>query len=257
MAQENIQLVRQDGVLTITINRVQARNSFDLQTAMEMEAALDLLDASEDLRVGIITGAGGIFSAGQDLKAAARGEPAITEKRGGFGIMKLPAMKPLIAAIEGSALAGGFELALCCDLVVASRVSSFGLPEVQRSLVALGGALFRLPRRVPYQVAMELILTGAPMSADELKSLGFVNRVCESGEALSEARMLAAKLCRNGPLALQASKEIAYRAVSESWAEDNAWSEQMRLAGKVLGSEDFREGLMAFAEKREPVWRGR
>jgi enoyl-CoA hydratase len=257
MTQQNIRLDRGNGVLTITIDRAAARNAFDLQTAQEMEAALDLLDASDDLHVGIITGAGGFFSAGQDLKAAARGEPAVTEKRGGFGIMKQPAIKPLIAAIEGPALAGGFELALCCDLIVASRTSVFGLPEVQRSLVALGGALFRLPRRIPYQAAMEMILTGAPRPAADLEALGFVNRVSEPGGALEEAMALARALCRNGPLALQVSKEIASRAVSESWTEPQAWPEQMRLAGKVLGSEDFREGLKAFAEKRDPVWRGR
>ncbi len=257
MTQQNIRLDRDDGVLTITIDRVAARNAFDLQTAQEMEAALDLLDASDDLRVGIVTGAGDSFSAGQDLKAAARGELAVTERRGGFGIMKQPAMKPLIAAIEGPALAGGFELALCCDLIVASRTSVFGLPEVQRSLVALGGALFRLPRRIAFQTAMEMILTGAPLPAEEMKALGLVNRICEPGGALVEATALARALCRNGPLALQVSKEIAFRAISESWTEENAWSEQMRLAGKVMASEDFREGLEAFAEKRDPVWLGR
>ena len=257
MTGKNILLERQDGVLTITINRVSARNAFDLETAEEMEAALDLLDEADDLRAGIITGAGGIFSAGQDLKAAARGEPAITAKRGGFGIMKKPAMKPLIAAIEGPALAGGFELALSCDLVVASRISVFGLPEVQRSLLALGGALFRLPRRVPYHLAMQMILTGDPVPAESLQAFGFINRICEPGEALSEARALAGRLSRNGPLALQISKEIAFRALSESWTEAFAWEEQMQLAGRVMGSEDFREGLLAFAEKREPVWRGK
>lgn len=257
MTGTNICLDRQDGVLTITIDRPEARNAFDLHTALEMEAALDLLDTSDDVHVGIITGAGGYFSAGQDLKAAARGEPAVTEKRGGFGIMRLPAMKPLIAAIEGPVLAGGFEVALCCDLIVASRASVFALPEVKRSLLALGGALFRLPRRLPYQIAMEMILTGNPMSADEMKAAGLVNRVCEPGGALAEAGELARTLCRNGPLALQVSKEIAHRAVCENWTEEFAWTEQMRLAGKVMASEDFREGLAAFAQKREPVWRGK
>lgn len=250
--------VEPDGdVLVITIDRVQARNAFDLATARAMEAALDRLDADPAARVGVITGAGGFFCAGQDLKAAARGEGALTERRGGFGIMARPALKPLIAAVEGPALAGGFELALSCDLIVASRASVFGLPEVKRSLVAIGGGILRLPRRIPYHLAMEMILLGDPMPADVLKTHGVINRVVEPGHALAAALDLARTMAASAPLALKASKEIAFRSQAESWSEERGWREQMEIAGPVLASEDFREGLAAFAEKRPPVWRGR
>ncbi len=254
---KNVRVETQGQILVITVDRVQARNSFDLATASEMEAAQDLLDDSPDLRVGIITGAGGFFSAGQDLKAAARGEEALTERRGGFGIMMKPSTKPLIAAVEGPALAGGFELALSCDLIVASRESTFGLPEVKRSLLALGGGLIRLPQRLPYHFAMELLLLGEPVSAEQLMNFGLVNRIAEPGEALSCAMELAQALCRNGPLALKASKEIACRAVIEGWTEQMGWEVQMEIGREVLESDDFKEGLAAFAEKREPVWQGK
>lgn len=250
--------IEQDGnVLFITIDRIAARNAFDLETARQMEAALDRLDADDTARVGVITGAGGIFCAGQDLKAAARGEAALTERRGGFGIMARPSAKPLIAAVEGPALAGGFELALSCDLIVASRESVFGLPEVKRNLVALGGGLLRLPNRLPYHLAMEMILTGDPVSAEVLAGYGLVNRVAEPGKSLEEALALAVAMAANGPLALRASKEIAFRAGAEAWTEEFGWREQMKIAGPVLASEDFKEGLAAFAQKRAPVWQGR
>lgn len=250
--------IEQDGaVLIITIDRVPARNAFDLATALQMEAALDRLDADASARVGIITGAGGFFCAGQDLKAVARGEAAMTERRGGFGIMSKPSMKPLVAAIEGPALAGGFELALCCDLIVASRESTFGLPEVKRSLVAIGGGALRLPKRMPYHLAMEMILLGDPVPADTMKAHGIVNRVVEPGRALEGALVLAHALAANGPLALKASKEIAFRSAAENWTEEHGFREQMKLASAVFASEDFKEGIAAFAEKRPPVWNAR
>ncbi|MEI9997362.1 MAG: crotonase/enoyl-CoA hydratase family protein [Rhizomicrobium sp.] len=250
--------VEKDGnIVVITIDRVSARNSFDLATAQQMEAALDSLDQDDSAFVGIVSGAGGFFCAGQDLKAAARGEGALTERRGGFGIMAKPSSKPLIAAVEGPALAGGFELALSCDLIVAARNATFGLPEVRRSLVALGGGILRLPRRIPYHLAMEMILLGDPVPAEAMKAHGVVNRISEPGEALATALALARAMAANGPLALKASKEIAFRAQSEAWTEEHGWREQMRIAGPVLASEDFKEGLAAFAEKRAPVWRGR
>jgi enoyl-CoA hydratase len=246
-----------DGILTLTINRPAARNAFDRPTAEALEEALDAFEEARDLSVAVITGAGHVFCAGQDLKAAARGEPAISKRRGGFGIMTVPPSKPIIAAVEGPALAGGFELALCCDLIVASRESTFGLPEVKRSLVAVGGALFRLPARIPHHVAMEMILSGNPQSAERMRELGLVNRVAEPGKALDVALELARALVENGPLALRASKEIASRAAREQWTEAQAWSRQMDFAGPVFASEDFREGLAAFAQKRKPVWKGR
>jgi len=255
---ENTIRTELDGqVLVITIDRVEARNAFDLATARQMEAALDRLDEDGEARVGIITGAGGVFCAGQDLKAAARGEGAVTERRGPFGVMTRPSMKPLIAAVEGPALAGGFELALSCDLIVASRASSFGLPEVKRNLVAVGGGALRLPRRMPYHLAMEMILTGDPVGAEAMRGHGIVNRVVEPGQALAGALDLARVLAANGPLALKASKEIAFRCQAEGWTEADGWREQMKIAGPVFASEDFKEGLAAFAEKRAPVWRGR
>jgi enoyl-CoA hydratase len=209
------------------------------------------------LRVGVLTGAGGFFSAGQDLKAAARGDFAQTAKRGPFGIMTVPPKKPLIAAVEGPALAGGFELALSCDLIVASRASQFGLPEVKRSLVAVGGGALRLPRRVPYHLAMEILLTGEPQTAETLARWGVINRVCEPGAALSTALELAAVVASNGPLAVAATKEIAVRSCEENWTAQEGWTRQMTIAGPVFSSEDFREGLLAFAQKRPPVWSNR
>lgn len=254
---EVIEFERHGGIAVIRINRVEARNAFDRATAEAMEAALDVLDADADLRVGVLTGAGGFFSAGQDLKAAARGEFAQTAKRGGFGIMKLPSKKPLIAAVEGPALAGGFELALSCDLIVASRTSQFGLPEVKRSLVAVGGGALRLPNRIPYHLAMELLLTGEPQSAEVLARWGVVNRVCEPGAALAQAMELAGTIASNGPLAVAATKQIAVRCGAENWTAEEGWSRQMEIVGPVFSSEDFREGLLAFAQKRPPVWSNR
>ncbi len=255
--EQTIRLDQDGDVLVITIDRVAARNAFDLATARQMEAALDRLDGDPALRAGVITGAGGLFCAGQDLRAAARGEGALTERRGGFGIMAKPSMKPLIAAVEGPALAGGFELALSCDLIVASSASIFGLPEVKRSLVALGGGILRLPKRIPYHLAMEMILLGDPVTAGRLHELGLVNRIAAPGQALAAALELARAIAANSPLALKASKEIAFRAEAEGWTEERGWREQMEIAGPVLASEDFKEGLAAFAEKRAPVWRGR
>jgi enoyl-CoA hydratase len=255
--QETIRVTQDGNVLVITIDRADARNAFDLATARQMEAALDRLDEDTSVSVGIITGAGGYFCAGQDLKAAARGEAAMTSRRGPFGIMSKPAMKPLIAAIEGPALAGGFELALSCDLIVASRASVFGLPEVKHSLVAVGGGLLRLPSRIPYHVAMEMILLGQPVGAETMQGYGIVNRIVEPGQALTSALELARSVAANAPLALKASKEIAFRKCAEGWTEERGWREQMEIASKVFASADFKEGLAAFAQKRPPVWQGR
>jgi enoyl-CoA hydratase len=243
------------GILIITINRPEARNAVNGDVASGIAAALDQLDADDDLRVGIVTGAGGYFSAGMDLKAFMQGESPYANDRGFAGITQRAARKPLIAAVEGFALAGGFEIALSCDLIVASREARFGIPEVKRSLVAAGGALLRLPKRIPYHLAMELALTGEPISAQRAMEIGIVNRLVEPGSALDSAVELANQIVKNGPLALMASKEILQKAVD--WDEAEGWAKQGELSGPVFTSEDAREGATAFAEKREPVWRGR
>lgn len=242
-------------VLLVTINRPEARNAFDGATAAAMEVAMDRLEEDGELRVGVLTGAGGTFSAGQDLKAAATGDIGATRRRGGFGIMARPPAKPLIAAVEGHAVAGGLELCLACDLIVAARGTRMGIPEVRHNLVAVGGALFRLPRRIPYHLVMELALTADTWPAERMHELGLVNRLADPGETLDVAFDLAERVLANGPLAVAASKQILQR--SGEWTEEQAWSEQMKIAGPVMQSEDTREGLAAFARRRAPQWKGR
>lgn len=244
-------------VLIITLNRPEARNAFTPAMAQELEAVIDRYEADSALRVAILRAEGNTFCSGQDLKAAARGEMATTERRGGFGIMSKPPMKPLIAAVDGQALAGGMELTLCCDLVVASSASVFGLVEVKHSLVAIGGGCFRLPRRLPWAMAMEMILTARPKSAQDMQRFGYVNSIAEPGAVLEEALRYAELIAANGPLAVLASKQIAWSTVNEGWTDEQAWARQMPIAAPVLKSEDFKEGLKAFAEKRAPQFSGR
>jgi enoyl-CoA hydratase len=245
---------RRGAVLLIELNRPHARHAFDLALATALSSTLDRLDSEPDLIAAVLTGSGGTFSSGADLKALLRGERGHTEKRGGFGILKMPPDKPLIAAVEGYAFAGGFELALACDLIVAASDAKFGLPEVKRGLVAVGGGLFRLPRRLPYHVVMELALTGEPMNAARLHAFGLVNRVVEPGAALAGALELAQGIADNGPLAVRATKQILAR--SHEWTDAAGWTEQRRFADVALRSEDAKEGPRAFAEKRRPVWKG-
>jgi enoyl-CoA hydratase len=242
-------------ILVVTIDRPEARNAVNLAVAEGIAAALDRLDGDDALRAGILTGAGGSFCAGMDLKAFVAGEVPHVGDRGFAGIVQRPPLKPMIAAVEGWALAGGFEVALACDVIVAARDARFGIPEVKRGLVAAGGALLRLPRRIPYHLAMELALTGDPIGAERAHAIGIVSRLAEPGEALAVARDLAATIARNGPLALDASKRIVTAAAD--WPAAEAWERQAAIAGQVLSSEDAREGARAFAEKRAPVWRGR
>jgi enoyl-CoA hydratase len=255
MSDQAILTEGRDGILIVTINRPDARNSVNGDVAEGMAEALDRLDADDDLRVGIVTGAGGYFSAGMDLKAFVQGQSPYVGDRGFAGITQRSSRKPLIAAVEGFALAGGFEIALSCDLIVASREARFGIPEVKRSLVAAAGALLRLPKRIAYHQAMELALTGEPISAERARDLGIVNRLVEPGAALDVAIELAQQIMKNAPLALIASKEILQNAVD--WTEEEGWAKQGEISGAVFTSEDAREGATAFAEKREPVWRGR
>jgi enoyl-CoA hydratase/carnithine racemase len=242
-------------ILVLTLNRPHAKHAFDLALATALSDALDRFEDDPALSVAVITGSGGTFSSGADLKALLRGERGYTEKRGGFGIMKRPPDKPLVAAVEGYAVAGGFELALCADFIVAGRDARFGLPEVKRGLVAVGGGLFRLPRRIPYHVAMEMALTGDLYPADRMAELGLVNRVVDPGGALDGAIYFARIIAENGPLAIRATKQIVRE--SHAWTDETGWVEQRRFADPALKSEDAREGPLAFAEKRKPVWTGR
>jgi enoyl-CoA hydratase len=246
---------RRDGVLLVTLNRPDARNAVNTALAEGIAAALDDLDADAELTVGVLTGAGKGFSAGMDLKAFVTGERPWVGDRGFAGIVQRSARKPLIAAVEGFAMAGGLEIALACDLVVASRDARLGIPEVKRSLVAAAGALRRLPQRLPLGVAMEMALTGDPISAERAYDLGLVNRVTDPGGAVDAALELAAAIARNGPLALDATKEILLRQAD--WTEEEFWREQGERVAPVMSSDDAREGATAFSEKRDPVWKGR
>jgi enoyl-CoA hydratase len=254
-ADDKVLVERRGAVQVVTINRPQARNALDAAVARDVAAAVDELDASDDLRAGVLTGAGGFFSAGMDLKAFLRGETPAIEGRGLCGITRTPPRKPLIAAVEGGALAGGFELVLACDLVVAGRGARFGVPEVKRSLVAAGGAALLLPQRVPRAVALELLLTGEPMDAERAAAVGLVNRVVDDGTALDAAVELAEVIGANGPLAVAATKQIVQSA--PAWSPEVMWDRQDEVVRPVFASEDAREGSTAFAERRPPVWRGR
>jgi enoyl-CoA hydratase len=252
---DEVLVEQRDGVQVITINRPEAKNALNRAVAERIAAAVDELDASDELRVGVLTGAGGSFSAGMDLKAFLRGESPAIEGRGLCGITQTPPRKPLIGAVEGWALAGGFELLLACDLVVAAEGARFGVPEVTRSLVAVGGAALQLPRRVPFAVALEMLLTGQPIGAERAAQVGLVNRVVPDGGALDAAVELAATIAGNGPLAVAASKQIARS--SADWTLAQGWEEQARIGEPVFASEDAKEGSRAFAEKRPPVWQGK
>ena len=214
---------------------------------------MDRLDDDPGLSVGVLTGAGGSFCAGMDLKAFARGENVVVDGRG-MGFNEKPPVKPLIAAVEGYALAGGTELALATDLIVAANNSAFGIPEVKRGLVAGGGGLLRLPQRIPYAIAMELALTGDNLSAERAHALGLVNVLTEPGKALDGALALAEKITANGPLAVAATKRIIVE--SRGWSPDEMWREQVKIMMPVFASKDAKEGAIAFAEKRPPRWTG-
>lgn len=249
-------LVEKRGPVTvITLNRPQRRNAIDLATAELLERVVDAFEADPDARVAVLTGAGGSFCAGMDLKAAAGGQFALTEKRGPLGIAALPITKPVIAAVEGHALAGGCELALVADLIVASTESEFGIPEPKRGLVAAAGGVLRLAQRLPRNVAMELALTGNPMPATRMAELGLVNRLVPPGTVLDAALDLAAEIVANAPLSVAVSKQIIEEA--PDWSTTDEFARQSDLATRAILSEDAVEGIAAFAEKRDPVWRGR
>lgn len=244
-----------DSILIITINRPASRNAMTLAAATAIAAALDTLDGDDSLRIGILTGAGGTFCAGMDLKGFLRGERPSIPGRGFGGLTAKPPRKPLIAAVEGYALAGGFELVLACDLVVAADNAQFGVPEVKRGLAATAGGLLRLPRQLPYRIALELALTGDMFPATRAHAYGLVNRITSPGEALAEAQRMARVIASNGPLSVAASKRVVVE--SQDWSTEEMWSRQAEMTGHIFTSADAREGSAAFAEKRAPVWQGR
>ena len=251
---EEVLVAAQGGVLEVTINRPEARNAMTKSAAEAIGAAMDRLDADADLRCAILTGAGGTFCAGMDLKGFLRGEMPVDERGGFGGITTWTPSKPVIAAVDGHALAGGMELALACDLIVANVDAKFGIPEVKRGLVAAGGGVVQLPRLLPRPLAMELALTGEAIGAMRAFELGLINRVT-NGPAIEAARELAEVIAANGPLAVAASKAIVRD--SWLWPSEDISTHQNPYIASVFTSEDAKEGARAFAEKRKPEWKGR
>jgi len=241
----------------LTIHRPEARNAVNGEVATAMEAAIDRLEGDPEVWVGVVTGQGPVFSAGADLKAIAAGQAAALQTaRGGFGgITRRLRTKPLVAAVDGPALAGGCEIVLACDLVVASTNASFGVPEVKRSLIAAAGGLFRLPRALPPAVAMELVLTGDPIPAARAHELGMVNELTEPGQALTTALALAERISANAPLAVRESLAIVKEAATAD--DDTLWRMTGEAMARLVRTEDFAEGPRAFIEKRPAVWKGR
>src|SRR6195256_4959932 len=246
---------RRENVLLITIDRPEVRNAVNAAVAAGIAGALEELDGDDALSVGVLTGAGGFFCAGMDLGAFVKGESPWFGDRGFAGIAQRASQKPLIAAIEGFAVAGGMEIALACDLIVAAKGAKMGIPEAKRSLVAAGGALLRLPQRMPYHVVMELALPGDPMPAERFHEFGVVNRLAEPGTVVDVAIELAERLAKSGPLAVIASKRILQEQYD--WSSAEMGEKQGAISGPVFASEDSKEGANAFKEKREPVWKGR
>lgn len=243
-----------DNILIVTLNRPEAKNAATKQLSEDVAAAMDRLDSDNSLRVGIITGAGGTFCSGMDLKGFLRGETPFVAGRGFAGLTEAPPQKPLIAAVNGYALAGGFEIMLACDLVVANKDAKFGIPEAKRGLAAAAGGLVRLPRQIPPRLAMELALTGDFITAARAYEMGLINRVTD-GDALDAALELAASITANGPLAVAASKRVITQ--SREWSEADMWKKQSETLGTLFMTEDAREGATAFAQKRKPEWKGR
>jgi len=241
----------------IKINRPEARNAVNGAVAKGIEEAIDRLEADDSIWVGILTGEPPVFCAGADLKEINSGNAgSLATSRGGFaGFVQRERTKPVIAAVDGPALAGGTEIVLAADLVVASTNATFGIPEVKRSLVAGAGGLFRLGRKIPLNIAMELTLTGDPIDATRAHHFGLVNRLVDPGQALDEAIKLAEQVCANAPVAVRESRKIVLEATNAP--DDVGWRMSIEGMGAAMSSEDFSEGLTAFIEKRPPVWKGR
>lgn len=257
----SVDFEKQGNVGVITINRPDARNAVNTEVAQGIEAAIDQIESDDEIWVGVLTGAktekGYIFCAGADLKQMSVDPGGMSTEKGGFGgLVHRNRDKPLIAAVDGPALAGGTELVLSCDMVVASKTAVFGVPEVKRNLVAAAGGLFRLPRKIPRNVAMELALTGRlDFPAERAYHFGWVNRLCEEGEALSTALELANEITAAAPLAVRESRRIMLEATDQP--DEIGWKLSGEGIMKMFTTEDFGEGLTAFIEKRDPVWKGR
>jgi enoyl-CoA hydratase/carnithine racemase len=252
---DEVQTVIEHGILTVTLNRPDAKNAINRAVAQGIARAMDELDSNPALRLGILTGSNNTFSSGMDLKAFVQGEVAVIEGRGFAGLCSRPPKKPLIAAVEGYALAGGMEIALACDLIVVADNAKFGIPEAKRGLVAAAGGLVRLPRQIPRRIAMELALTGEFIDARRAYELGLVNRVVAPGTALETARVLGQTIAANGPLAISASKRVIVE--SQDWPLDELFRRQSAVLDPIFQSEDAVEGATAFAQKRAPIWKGR
>ena len=252
-----VEFEKQGPLAIITLNRPEARNAVNGEVAAGMEAALDEYEADDNLWAAILTANGKAFCAGADLKeiAAGNGHKLGTKKGGFAGLVRRERNKPLIAAITGSALAGGTEIALACDMIVCSDETVFGLPEVKRSLVAGAGGLFRLPRAIGMGPALEVIMTGDPLPAERAYQLGMVNNVVPADQVMDEARQLAARIIANAPLAVQASRRVAVRAFMDD--DDALWSASGKEFQAIAQTEDYKEGPKAFIEKRAPEWQGK
>ncbi|MFT4518200.1 MAG: enoyl-CoA hydratase [Halioglobus sp.] len=245
----------EDGIMVVTLNRPKARNAANKALAEGVAAAMDELDANDDIKVAILTGAGGTFCSGMDLKAFVTGEMPVVEGRGFAGLSEYTPRKPLIAAVEGYALAGGLELAISCDLIVTADNAKFGIPEVKRGLAAAAGGLIKLPKQIPPRLAMEMALTGDFVDAARAYEMGLVNEVVPAGTALEAAKALAGRIVANGPLAVAISKKVILE--SSDWNSDEMWAKQQEMVNPVFVSEDAIEGSVAFAEKRAPNWKGK
>jgi enoyl-CoA hydratase/carnithine racemase len=250
-----VEMERREHIAVVTLNRPEARNAISPEVSQKMASLLDEIESDTALRAVVLTGRGEVFSAGADLKVVAQGRANdIARGKGGFaGVVTRDFPKPIIAAVNGPALAGGFEIVLSCDLVVAADTARFGIPEVKRGLMAAAGGLIRLPKRVPLAIALELAMTGDPIDATRALQLGLVNAVVPADRVVPEAIALAERIGENSPIAVRNSRQLVREAAELS--EEQGWARTLELMMPVFESGDSIEGATAFAEKRPPVWR--